>query len=203
MPSGIYIRTEENTKNLKGISKSSKGKKNPKMARVGEKNGMYGTKGQFVWRDISGLGKGFHGKHTEASKLKMSLTKKGRPSKLKGIHRLNAGCFEKGHEGLKGEKSPTWLGGISFEPYGIEFNGELKEEIRKRDNYRCQECFRHQDELYTKKGRKYKLMIHHIDYNKRNNNSENLISLCRSCHMQTNFKREDWTGYFQKRGGSI
>jgi ribosomal protein S13 len=32
----------------------------------------------------------------------------------------------------------------------IELAGVKKEDIRKRDNYRCQECFRHQDELRTK-----------------------------------------------------
>ena len=33
----------------------------------------------------------------------------------------------------------------------------------------------------------------------RNNEPENLISLCKSCHTQTNFKREDWTVYFQNK----
>jgi len=98
-----------------------------------------------------------------------------------------------------GEKSCQWQGGKSFEPYGLAFNNKLKEVIRKRDSFRCQECFRHQDELYSKSGRKYKLHIHHIDYNKKNNNQNNLISLCRSCHSQTNFGREDWTNYFNKK----
>ena len=96
-------------------------------------------------------------------------------------------------------KHPSWLGGISFEPYGIEFNTKLKEKIRKRDNFRCQECFRHQDELFTKKGKKYKLNIHHIDFCKTNNNPNNLISLCKSCHIQTNYNRENWTKYFQEK----
>ena len=44
----------------------------------------------------------------------------------------------------------------------------------------------------------YKLHVHHGDYNKKNNNSANLTSLCRSCHTQTNFNRKDWTKYFKK-----
>lgn len=99
----------------------------------------------------------------------------------------------------KGKKHWNWNNGSSFEPYGVEFNEKLKEQIRKRDNYRCQECFRHQDELYTKGGRKYKLNIHHIDYDKKNNKPENLISLCGNCHLQTNFGREDWIKYFQRK----
>jgi len=97
------------------------------------------------------------------------------------------------------EKHYNWQDGKSFEPYGIEFNNQLKEFIRKRDNFRCQQCFRNQDELFTKKGRRYKLMIHHIDFNKRNNNPNNLISLCRNCHIQTNYNRKDWIDYFKDK----
>ena len=43
------------------------------------------------------------------------------------------------------------------------------------------------------------LHVHHIDYDKKNNNENNLISLCCSCHAQTNFKREDWQEYFKNR----
>lgn len=100
---------------------------------------------------------------------------------------------------MHGKECNSWQGGKSFELYGIEFNKILKEKIRKRDNYRCQQCFRHQDELYDKKGKKYSLNIHHINYNKRNNSLNNLISLCRNCHTQTNYSRNDWTNYFKNK----
>ncbi len=93
----------------------------------------------------------------------------------------------------KKELNPAWLGGKSFEEYGEEFTEGLKETIRERDNYTCQECGFTQEELG------YTLSIHHMDYNKKNNNPDNLISLCRSCHQQTNFRREDWMGYFQNK----
>ncbi|HDY67403.1 MAG TPA: HNH endonuclease [Candidatus Scalindua sp.] len=48
-----------------------------------------------------------------------------------------------------------------------------------------------------------KLHIHHIDYNKQNNDFSNLISLCRSCHAQTNFSKDNWTDYFQNKTGAI
>lgn len=91
----------------------------------------------------------------------------------------------------KGNLPWNWLGGISFEPYGIEFNRDLKRKIRERDNYMCQECGMTEIELG------YILSVHHIDYDKQNNSENNLISLCRSCHCQTNFNRDDWTEYYQ------
>lgn len=93
----------------------------------------------------------------------------------------------------KGEKGSNWQGGKSFELYGVDWTDELKESIRKRDNYICQECGIHQDELT---GFSKKLDIHHIDYNKHNLNLNNLISLCRECHAKTNHKREYWINYF-------
>ena len=112
---------------------------------------------------------------------KISLANKGKHSSPKTE-------FKKRQFAL--DKHFNWQGGKSFEPYDIKFNERLKEYIRKKYFYRCQQCFRHQDES------RRKLDIHHIDYNKKNNSEENLIPLCNSCHSQTNYKRSDWTNYF-------
>jgi len=104
-----------------------------------------------------------------------------------GILNPKVGIFLKGKTG---EKSRNWKGGLSFEPYGFEFNEKLKEKIRKRDGYICQYCHRNQDEIGEK------LSIHHIDYNKKNNDLLNLISLCRKCHTKTGANRELWKRYF-------
>lgn len=99
-----------------------------------------------------------------------------------------------------GENNPNWRDGISKEPYPFAFGKKLKEEIRKRDNYRCQECLIHQNELFMKNRNgkivNYKLPIHHIDYNKQNCDENNLISLCKTCHMKTSFNRKMWTEYY-------
>ena len=115
------------------------------------------------------------------------ITKKAISIKNKGKH------FSPKTELKKEKEHPNWQGGKSFEPYGIEFNKELKEQIRIRDNHTCQEC------NYTQEQLKYKLLVHHIDYNKQNNNPTNLISLCRNCHAQTNFNRNNWIDYFQNK----
>ena len=152
-------------------------------------------------KDCSWCGKEFKVKQSHFKQRKnCSLLCYNKSKKGKFIP--NSGQFKKGEhpssatEFKSGENHPQWLGGKSFEPYGIEFSDKLKEQIRQRDSHRCQECFRHQDELY-RKGKKYKLFIHHIDYNKQNNDPNNLTSLCMGCHNQTNFNRDDWTKYFE------
>lgn len=87
------------------------------------------------------------------------------------------------------ENHPNWRGGKSFEPYGIKFNDELKESIKKRDDHECQMCHRREPEI--------KLRIHHIDYDKKNNAQSNLISLCTRCHASTNWHPEKWIEFFR------
>tara|TARA_B100001964_G_scaffold114969_1_gene128213 strand:+ start:6147 stop:6764 length:618 start_codon:yes stop_codon:yes gene_type:complete len=82
------------------------------------------------------------------------------------------------------ENNANWKGGKSFELYGVEFNNKLKEQIRNRDQYVCRLC--------SKKQEKRKHHIHHIDYDKQNNDPINLITLCIKCHLKTNFVRFGW-----------
>lgn len=89
------------------------------------------------------------------------------------------------------ERSGTWQGGKSFEPYGLEFNKALKRAIRERDEFTCQLCGA------LENGQAHS--CHHIDYNKRNNDPLNLIALCNrgGCHTKTNLNRSFYTNLFQ------
>ena len=90
-----------------------------------------------------------------------------------------------------GENNSQWGGGKSFEPYGVEFNDELKERIRERDNHQCQLCGVYEEDLTRA------LDVHHIDYDKENNDPQNLVSLHDSCHAKTNVNRDYWEAYFK------
>ena len=90
-----------------------------------------------------------------------------------------------------GKNNPAWQGGISFEPYSLEWKKEIKDLIKQRDNYTCQIC----QKLFSQEDKE--LHIHHIDYNKKNCLPENLISLCHSCHSKTNHKRKFWQNHLQ------
>lgn len=82
---------------------------------------------------------------------------------------------------MSGKNHPNWKGGISFEPYPSEFNEKLKEGIRKRDNRICQYC-RIKENIVGNK--KIRMAVHHIDGNKKNSSSENLVTLCNSCNTR-------------------
>lgn len=106
-------------------------------------------------------------------------------------YRMKKGIV-KGFRGRKGPKNHNWKGGVSFGEYSYEFNKALKEAIKIRDNYKCKICGIHDKD--TKQG----LCIHHINYNKQNNQPENLISLCHKCHSKTNGHRHRWVKYFSR-----
>ena len=90
-----------------------------------------------------------------------------------------------------GPNNPQWRGGISREPYGWEWNDELREEVRRRDGYRCRVCGVPQDECNER------LNVHHANYLKQDNDPLNLVSLCRSCHSRTVKRRKYWIAIFQ------
>ena len=143
-----------------------------KLKQVRKENPLTGEKNPFYGK-----------KHSEEFKEKSSLTKKGKRS-------YNEEQFEKQNEKTpKGENHPNWKGGTSNQPYPFEFNKILKEDIKTRDNFMCGICGKETQ----------KLAIHHINYDKNNIKFDNLISLCYSCHSKTNYNRDCWIEFFNKK----
>ena len=148
----------------KGIIPWNKGKKFPQLKKTQKwKDAMSKMKGRKIdWGHK--ISKSLTGKHiSEEAKKKMSIAKKG-------------------------IKSPNWRGGLSFEPYSVDWTKTLKRSIRERDKYTCKIC-----------GKEPSISVHHIDYNKKNCNPINLITLCVNCHSKTNYNREKWLEYFNSK----
>lgn len=76
--------------------------------------------------------------------------------------------------------------------YPKEWTKLLKHSIKLRDNFTCQLCG------LIQQGNSFRdsFPVHHIDYNKVNCNSDNLITLCHKCHIKTNTHRKHWIDYF-------
>ena len=113
---------------------------------------------------------------SEAHKLKISKIAKER-----GFGKWNSG---KRNLKISGEKNWNWQGGISFNPYSIDWTATLRRSIRERDNYTCKMCNKQQSDRA--------FCVHHIDYNKENSNPNNLITLCNQCHSKTNINKRYW-----------
>jgi len=107
---------------------------------------------------------------------------------LKGIHLSPSTEFKKGQPK---ENHNNWQGGISFVPYTFDWTDTLRKSIRERDKYICQFCGQSQGDVA--------FPVHHIDYNKKNCNPLNLITLCLSCHMKTSFNRKKWINFFSEK----
>ncbi|MFA6461978.1 MAG: HNH endonuclease signature motif containing protein [Candidatus Woesearchaeota archaeon] len=131
-------------------------------------------------------------KHKESNRIKSLMILKNPELNEKRLlmMRLTKGSDEHRVK-ISGEGNSMWKGGLSFEPYSPQFNPLLKSKIRIRDRYICQNCGILEE--------RSKLNIHHIDYNKQNNQPHNLISLCRNCHSKTNTRRKYWEEYFKQK----
>jgi len=88
-----------------------------------------------------------------------------------------------------GPQNNLWQGGISFAPYTLDWTKTLKQSIRERDHYLCRIC------LSPQLNKAHH--VHHIDYDKKNCNPDNLITLCNSCHAKTNTNRKYWLELFK------
>ena len=174
--------SEEKKKKLSDIAKK-KYSKNP------ESNPMFGRK------------------HSKESKDKMSEALKGRKCPWNQDKPLSVEVkrkISKANKGTKASKetkrkmsimrigsgNANWRGGISFEPYcHVWADREYKEDIKRRDGFKCQnpDCFKKFKEL----------VVHHINYNKKDCEPSDLVTLCISCNSKANYNREYWKDLYQ------
>ena len=154
-----------------------------------------------VCKAVRGETKGI--KKSEETKKKMkevtrqSLTEEHKEAIRNSYYHTHRDGKNNWNYGRKRELSPVWQGGISFDPYSIEWTSELREFIRNRDNHTCQNCNITEEEHIIVFGRT--LHVHHIDYNKQNCQKDNLITLCISCNIRANYDREYWKIFYQNK----
>ena len=195
---------------LRKMSESMKGNKNPIYGKLRPKNICKKISNSLKGRIVSEktrikISDAMRGKiKTKETRNKLSKAQKGKKASNETCKKMSKSLKgrltssetrKKLSEGQKKfyqnnplyhvkNNNPCWRGGISFLPYSSEFNKNLKRKILKRDDHICKVCGRLGNS------------IHHIDYNKKNSDPSNLITLCVPCHMKTNYDRDHWIKYF-------
>jgi 5-methylcytosine-specific restriction endonuclease McrA len=175
-----------NTKGKKNLTLSER---NKKRNMKGENNPMFGNKNpirsEMNKQNVGEKNPCFKRKHTEDELRNLSKLNKGKKRPYVSERNKKLVGNKNPIFGKKGELSPNWKGGISFELYGLGFNKELKKYIREKFNHTCVLCG------------EFAKIPHHIDYNKRNNQEDNFVLLCNSCNSKVNKNRIQWEIYFR------
>jgi hypothetical protein len=131
--------------------------------------------GKNIKKSLHKIGK----KHTKEWCENQSKSLKGHVSWNIGLTKETNESVKKASDKNTGELHFNWKGGDK--DYGCDFTNELKIKIKNRDNWHCANpwCKSHCT----------KLDVHHINYKKKDNRENNLITLCVSCHSKTNYNR--------------
>lgn len=201
-PSWI-IKNKNHFCSMKCKSKFMKGKPTWNKGIKGKDSHMFGRKVYHSEETRKKISQNSRKYQTLETREKISNTM-GRKKKTRE-HSFN---ISKGHKGkimseetkiklskhFQGEKSSLWRGGISFEPYDLNFTNRFKKIIKERDGNCCMVC--HMSQYDLKLLKRY-LQIHHINYDKKLTIKENCITLCQPCHAKTNFNRNQWVTFFQ------
>jgi len=196
MPTGIYERTEEHKRKLSEANRGNEGYwKNKKRSEKTKKKISVANKGHIgYWK-----GKNLSEEHKKMLSLNhRKVNSKEQNIKIGDSQRgIKKGTFHTIES--KRKISLTHGGtGIPYENnvYPGKFDNELKEKIRKRDNYTCQLCGMTEEEHLIVYGQI--LTVHHIDYDKKNCKEDNLITTCRPCNSRVNFNRKYWEKHFKE-----
>ena len=154
-----------------GVKQSEETREKRRLCMLGKNDWAFGNKNTL-------------GKHWKHSKPSWNKGKKWSDSRRKAQERFFARPKTKPVIMRNKEYNPDWR--------------ETRRKIYKRDDWTCQEC----GIKCLAKNRKEKsrrIQCHHIDYDTKNDDFSNLITLCASCHPKTNFKRKDWIKYYKKK----
>lgn len=182
MPKGVYKRIKspwnKGKKNAQRCSDETR--KKMRDNNLGKNNPFYGKHHTEETKKINSIK---HKKENLSEKtiLKMSSSKKGKSSKLKGI------------PGPRGKNSYHWKGGItdlSFQIRNSDKYSRWRTSIFERDSYTCQECGQMGGKLNAHHKKKFAAILHDNNIQTFETaflcnelwNFDNGITLCKICH---------------------
>ena len=128
---------------------------------------------------------------TQLSEVKAKISKA-----LMG-HKVSEETRQKIRIANSGSNGSGWIDGRASMKYPAMFNKKIKQEIKQRDDFRCQLCGRSEGWCKEKYG--VGLSINHIDFNKKNCAKENLNALCSGCNTYINWHQPTFKKYFSAK----
>lgn len=162
-----------------GSRRSEKTRKRQSEVKIGEKNPMFGKRGE-----LNPLYK---------THLPIETRKKISHTKITFKWIPTDEWRKKQSDGHSGEKNHSWRGGISFEPYCYMFNKPFKKRVRAFFGHKCVEC------EMTREENGQDLDVHHVNYNKMmccNDVKPLFVALCRSHNAVANGNRGFWEDWY-------
>ena len=193
-------------------SKCPENRRKNSEANSGEKNHMYGKKRPEFSKMISGKNHPMYGKRgvlspfygrkrpdiagdkhfTKRVEVRDKISKSMTGKKKTESHKRN---LMGPRPSISMEKHPNWRGGKSFEEYCSVFSDkEWRIYIYERDGYSCRRCGITKN--LSLKIFAQNLSIHHIDYNKKNCDPSNCITVCNGCNTKANHNRKYWEVFY-------
>jgi hypothetical protein len=124
--------------------------------------------------------------------LSMNAAKKGKT--LEELYGDKASGLRLLHKQRVGDKNSNWKGGKHRRNYPWLFF-KLRPTVIARDGYVCMNCAM-SDQTHRDKYSQRGLTVHHIDYDKENNELSNLITLCIWCNCKANGRRLEWQKHY-------
>lgn len=121
--------------------------------------------------------------------------------KIRHKNESSGRALAKKSKAFSGENNPAWIDGRSRDAYPPEWTNALKLKIRKRDNYKCQNCGMTEEEHLIVVGTA--LQVHHIDHDTQNCKETNLITTCQQCNIRANSNRGYWREFYTNKISEI
>lgn len=120
-----------------------------------------------------------------------TINKNRKGKKYEDIYGPEKGALLRMSIGKHGSNNPNWKGGIDRNKYPYEYY-RIRLSIIARDGHICLSCGLTDTRARAMDRFNRGLTVHHIDYNKSNNNLDNLITYCKVCNSRANGDRVAW-----------
>lgn len=177
---GIHpFQNEEKRKKLYDVMQTNEYKEKSRLSHLGLKNGMYGKKGKDHPDYLPRLNVSCDGCGKTIERI------------ITRVRKTNFCCMDCMGNYRKGEKHPAWKGDAAKRKgwWRSQFGESFRKKIYAIFNYTCPFC-----------DKRSGFDIHHINYNKTENDLSNLVLLCHNHHPQTNYNRQKWINFFEACG---